>query len=93
MPDFIDLDISMAAKTIPAGTSVSLPAIERKDLRGLLEAHGLLGPIEQGEVQCASCGTRLAITNLGALLVRGSTLVAFCNQAECLEEAMGSRGQ
>jgi hypothetical protein len=74
-------------------TNVSLPAIERKDLHGLLEKYVLLTSFTQGTLLCTSCSAVLNDANMGALLVRGGTLVPFCNSPECIEVAMQERGK
>lgn len=75
------------------GTNVSLPAIERKDLHALLEKYGLLTSFMQGTLLCTSCAALLSDANMGALLVRGGNLVPFCNNPECIEQAMQERGK
>lgn len=69
-------------------TNISLPAIERKDLHGLLEKYSLLAPFMQSTQLCASCSAVLNDANMGALLVRRGSLVTYCNLPECIEVAM-----
>ena len=72
-------------------TSISLPAIERKDLRGVLDKYGLLDLFMQNNLQCASCGSVLDETNMGALVVRQGRLVPYCNASECIDKVMSER--
>ncbi len=74
-------------------TNVSVPAIERKDLHGLLEKNDLLTAFIGGTLLCASCAKVLNDANMGALLVRGGGLVPFCNSPDCIEEALQERSQ
>ena len=83
----------MRAQQIGNSTNVSLPAIERKDLHGLLEKYGLLTSFMQGTLLCESCAAVLHDANMGALLVRGGGLVPFCNSPDCIEQAMQERGK
>ena len=76
-----------------SGTNVSLPAIESKHLHGFLEKYGLLAPLMQGSLHCTSCSVVLNDANIGALLVRSGSLIAYCNSATCIEVAMGERGK
>ncbi len=81
----------MTAIADGAPTKFVLPAIERKDLHALLNTHGLLGIFSDHKLLCTSCAIRLVEANMGALLVRGGTLIPFCNRAECIEEALQER--
>lgn len=83
----------MTAQDQGNSINVSLPAIERKDLHGVLEKYGLLTPFMQGTLRCSSCSAILNDTNMGALLVRGDSLVVYCNSPECIEVAMQKAGK
>ena len=82
----------MAENRDPASTNVSVPAIERKDLRALLERYGVLTAFVAGQLHCKSCGRVLDDSNMGALLVRAGLLVPFCSSSECIDEAMREQG-
>lgn len=83
----------MTAQNEGNHTKISLPAIERKDLHKLLEKYGLLTPFMQSTQLCASCSVVLNDANMGALLVRGGSLVTYCNSHECIEVAMQESGK
>ena len=78
----------MSAQNEDNITNISLPAIERKDLHSLLEKYGLLTPFMQSTQHCASCSAVLKDANIGALLVRGGSLITYCNSPDCIEVAM-----
>lgn len=67
---------------------VSVPAIERADLRPILEKYQLLAAFEEGTLLCASCSGPLRQETIGALLVKQGQLIPYCNLTDCIEEAM-----
>lgn len=69
-------------------TTISVPAIERRDLVEILRSNDLLDRLQQNELQCQACADTLDISTLGAVLVKNTHLLLFCNLADCIEEAM-----
>jgi hypothetical protein len=66
---------------------VELPSVRDRDLRSILDYHGLAVEIDAGSLLCSSCGDVMTWENIGAILVRGKDLVLFCNLSDCIEAA------
>lgn len=69
------------------GEIVELLSIRDRDLREILQHYGLSESIDEGIAQCFSCADTITWDNIGALLVKGGTLVICCNLSECIDMA------
>lgn len=64
---------------------VEIHAIKDRDLRNVLGHFGLSERIDKGELMCESCSQTLTWDNLGALLIREGSLLAFCSLPACID--------
>ena len=66
---------------------LELPAVKDKELESILNKFNLCKPLEDGAIECYSCGKVINWENIGALKVSKDELVLFCNDPECIEVA------
>ena len=64
-----------------------VPSVRDSDLHSILEYHGLARELEEGRIQCPSCGETLTWENVGAILVKGGQLSLCCGFPKCIEHA------
>jgi len=61
----------------------SVRAVHDDDLRAVLEALGLAGPFERGELHCKFCGDVVTWDTLQSLLPDSGSIKLVCNKPEC----------
>jgi len=66
---------------------IDIPAIHDKDLKEILQNLQLLDKFEQGEILCKNCIKAITWENLFALKVVDKDIVAFCDEADCIENS------
>ena len=66
---------------------VEIPAVLDKDLMGILKHFDLEEKLKEGALDCEGCLNSLSWDNLGAIMVKGNTLLLYCNLSECIESA------
>jgi hypothetical protein len=66
---------------------IDIPAIHDKDLKEILQSLQLLDKFEQGEILCKNCMKTITCENLFALKVVDENIVAFCDEADCIENS------
>ena len=61
----------------------SVRAVHDDDLRAVLEALGLAGPFERGELHCKFCGAVVTWETLQSLLADSGSIKVICDKPEC----------
>ncbi len=64
---------------------IQVQAIRDRDLHSILERYEMFDSMEHGNLTCTSCTTVLTWENLGAILVKGGSLVLCCTLSECID--------
>ena len=65
--------------------TIEVPSVRDKDLLPILDRFGLSEAIQRSEVLCHSCQRAVGTDNVGALIVRGASLLISCELSECIE--------
>jgi len=71
---------------------IDVLAVRDRDLRRIFDRFKLSEKMDKGQLTCELCSGLLTWENIGALLVRGETLLVCCSVSECLEEAVKRKG-
>jgi len=64
-------------------------SVQDRDLRPILGHFGLDVSIDEHRSHCATCSRFITWENLGAIRVKGDTLILYCDLSECLDAASG----
>jgi hypothetical protein len=70
---------------------IEVSAIRDRDLRDILQKYQLSEKMVQGKLSCESCSQIMSWENTGALIVKGSGLIFYCNLPECIDQAATRR--
>jgi hypothetical protein len=66
---------------------IKVPAMRERDLRDLLQKHGISESIDRGECECAYCGIPVTWDNLGGFVMKSGCPILVCCTPDCIEHA------
>jgi hypothetical protein len=66
---------------------IQIPAMRERDLRALLQRHGISEAVDQGECECVHCGLPITWDNIGGVVMKSGRPVLVCCAPDCIERA------